>query len=251
MLTETVEELQALRLGPMAERLKQWVDDPSNCGKSHAECVHALALAQGQAAAAKRSRCFSARADLPPNISIADVWTSSARGLPAQLLGNLKSCDWVRLGHTVVITGATQTGKTYLAGALAKEAALARLTVAFCRVPELLAAFAAEKQKGTLPNFLKQLSRKKLLVLDDFAAERATADESHWLRQLIDSRERHGLAVMVASPNAVEDWDGYFEDVTAAEAIFGRLLERSKPIVLNRVAAKAARKSKEAALRAP
>ncbi|NYE30955.1 DNA replication protein DnaC [Rhodanobacter sp. K2T2] len=235
MLTETVEELQALRLGPMAERLKQWVDDPNNRGKSHAECVHALALAQAQAAAAKRSRCFSARADLPPNIAVADVWASAARGLPAQLLGNLKSCDWIRLGHTVVITGATRTGKTYLAAALAKEAALARLTVAFWRVPELLTACAFEKQQGTFTAFLKRLSRIKLLVLDDFAAERATADESHWLRQLLDGRERHGLAVMVASPNAVEDWDGYFEDVTAAEAIFGRLLERSKPIVLKRM----------------
>lgn len=235
MLTETVEELQALKLGPMAERLKQWVDDPGNRGKSHTDCVLALALAQAQASAAKRTRCFLVRADLPPNIAITDVWTSSARGLSPQVLGNLASCDWIRRGQTVILTGATRTGKTYLAAALAREATLARLSVAYWRVPELMAACAIEKDQGTLPAFLKRLGRIKLMVLDDFATERATIEESHWLRQLLDGRDRHGLAVMVASPNAVEDWDGYFEDATAAEAIFGRLLEQAKPIVLKRM----------------
>jgi len=236
MLTETVEALQTLKLGPMAERLKQWVDDPANRGKPHTECVLALALAQAQASAAKRTRCFLVRADLPPNIAMADVWVSSARGLSAQMLGNLAACDWIRLGQTVILTGATRTGKTYLAAALAREATQARLSVEYWRVPELLAACAIEKDAGTLATLLKRLGRIKLLVLDDFATERATIEESHWLRQLLDGRERHGKAVMVASPNAVEDWDDYFEDATAADAIFGRLLEQAKPIVLKRVA---------------
>jgi hypothetical protein len=41
---------------------------------------------------------------------------------------------------------------------------------------------------------------------------------------------------MVAASNAVEVWGDYFEDETAAEAIYGLLLEQVKPIVLKRVA---------------
>jgi DNA replication protein DnaC len=156
-------------------------------------------------------------------------------------LGNLRTCDWVRLGHTLVITGESQVGKTYLAGALAREAALARLSVAYWRVPELLAACAIEKEAGTWPKFLKRLARVELLVLDDFATERADSAQSHLLRQLLDVRHRHRQAVMVVSPNAVEDWDTYFEDATAADAIFGRLLERSQPIALKRMPRRARR----------
>lgn len=239
MLNDAVKALRELRLGPMAERLEQWVDDPANRDKSHVECVLALAQAQAQATATKRMRRFLTQADLPTQITLEDVWISVARGLSSEVLSNLRTCDWVRLGHTLVITGCSQVGKTYLAGALAREAALARLSVEYWRVPELLVASAIEKEHGTWTKFLKRLARVKLLVLDDFATERADTAQSHVLRQLLDVRHRHRQAVMVVSPNAVEDWDAYFEDPTAADAIFGRLLERSHIIPLVRTPRKA------------
>lgn len=234
MLTDAVSALTAMKLGPMAERLKQWTDDPANAHRSHTDCVLALVDAQNQATATKRARGFLAKADLPPAIALADVHVSGARGLPVELLGNLATCDWIRLGHTVVITGESQAGKTHLAAALAREATLAKLSVAYWRTPELLAAAAVERDQGRWPSFAKRLDRVKLLVLDDFATERTDVAQGHLLRQLIDLRHRHGKATMVVSPNAVSDWDDYFEDATAADAIFGRLLERSRPIVLKR-----------------
>lgn len=234
MLSDALDVLKNLKLGPMAERLKQWVADPDNRNKSHVECVLALAQSQAQATATRRARNFLTRADLPPNIALADVHVSAARGLPSEVFGNLASCDWIPLGQTVVITGETQAGKTHLAAALAREAALAKFSVAYWRTPELLAMCVLGKTEGTWPALLKRLERVKLLVLDDFATERADPTQSHLLRQIVDTRCRHAKAIMVVSPNAVDDWDTYFEDATAADAVFGRLLERSKPIVLKR-----------------
>lgn len=234
MLTDAMNALTALKLGPMAERLKQWAADPANASRSHTDCILALVHAQNQSAATKRARCFLAKADLPPAITLADVHASAARGLPGELLANLATCDWIRLGQTVVITGETQAGKTHLAAALAREATLAKLSVAYWRTPELLAAAVVERTQDHWPAFAKRLDRVKLLVLDDFATERTDSIQGHLLRQVIDLRHRHGKATMVVSPNTVSDWDDYFEDATAAEAIFGRLLERSRPIVLKR-----------------
>jgi DNA replication protein DnaC len=93
-----------------------------------------------------------------------------------------------------------------------------------------------EKKRGTWPAFLKRLGRMELLVLDDFALERADSHQSHALREILDLRRRHGSAVLIASPNAPEDWDGLFDDAAAAEAIFGRVLERSQRITLGRPA---------------
>lgn len=239
MLNETLDELTALKLGPMAARLRQWVDDPANRDKSHTECVLALAQAQSQVTANTRARCFLSRADLPPNIALDDFRDGSKRGLTPGVLGNLRTCDWIRRGQSVVITGGAQTGKTYLAAALGREATLMGLSAVYRRVPDLLTECAIEKDKGmlALSALLKRLARPRLLVLDDFAVERATSDQCHVLRRLLAARARHGLAVMVAASNAVDVWGDYLEDETAAEAIYGLLLEQVKPIVLERISA--------------
>lgn len=232
MLTEAMKALRELKLGPMAERLRQWAEDPENTGKSHLECVLALAQAQSQATASRRAHRFLREADLPSTITLADIRASADRGLPKPLLGNLATCDWIQLGQNLVITGETFAGKTYLAGALAREAALSQLSVAYWRTPELLAAAAVEKQGYGWDRFLQRLGRVKLLVLDDFATESSTPEQSHLLRHILDLRSRHDRSVMVVSPNAVEDWDDYFDDRTAADAIFGRVLNRSQRVDL-------------------
>lgn len=232
MLNDAVKTLRELRLGPMAERLRQWTEDPDNADKSHIECVLALAQAQAQSTASKRARRFLDQADLPANITLEDIQASSSRGLSKTLLGNLAACEWIRLGQNLVITGETFAGKTYLAGALAREAALAQMSVAYWRTPELLIAAALEKEGRGWDRFYKRLGRVKLLVLDDFATETANPEQCHLLRQILDLRNRHASSVLVVSPNEVEDWDDYFEDRTAADAIYGRVLNRSQRVAL-------------------
>lgn len=231
MLTEAMHELAQLHLGPMATRLSQWVDDPGNSGKSHTECVLALAQALHQARAQQRVTCFLRRVGAAPGISIAGVHTGGARGLTAQVLGNLSTCDWVRRGHSLVVTGPTRSGKTYLALALAQETNLAKLRTEYWRIPELLLRCAELMPKERM-KFMQALARLHLLVLDDFATEVASAEESHWLRQILDGRERSQKATLIASPNAIEDWDALFQDATAADAIVGRVSEASHRIEL-------------------
>lgn len=63
-----------------------------------------------------------------------------------------------------------------------------------------------------------------ILVLDDFALERCSSEETYCLFELVDARERRGTAALVASPNAVNEWDDYFDDASARAALFGWLL---------------------------
>lgn len=232
MLNPIVNELHVLKLGAMADQLVQWMNDPSNQAKSHLDCIAALVHAQAQSAANKRVQGVLRRAELPPGITLADVRAGESRGLPDLLLANLATSEWIRRGQTVVITGSSRCGKTYLAAALAREAALVRLSVFYARTPELLATCAIAKSTGQWPALIKRLKRFHLVILDDFATERANAEQSHLLRQIIDNVLRKEHALMVASPNDVLDWGDYFEDPTAADAIYGRLLEQVHRIAL-------------------
>lgn len=87
--------------------------------------------------------------------------------------------------------------------------------------------------------YLKRVHHAKLLVLDDFAMVHATSDQCQLLFDLLDWRKRNTRAVIVASPNVIDEWRDYFESKTLASVIFGRLLERIDPIELKRMAPKA------------
>lgn len=226
MLTDAERELGALGLTAMATRLRAWLDDPANQRRSQTDCVLALARAHGEATGNDRARRLFARAQLPTQAAVADVWTGTGRGLSADVLANLATCDWVRRGHTVVLTGPSRAGKTFLAAALAREAALSGMRVEYVRVPEWLARYDTEASP-TLRRLFQRLANAPLLVLDDFATERASGMQSHLLRRLVDARARQGRAILVAAPAPVEDWDGFFEDPTAAEALYGRLLDKA------------------------
>jgi len=223
MLANAVAALRAANLGPMAEALQTWVADAQNRRKSHTECVTVLAEALLQHRLASRCRSFQRRAVLPASVALADVHTGDARGLPAELLGNLGSCDWVRAGHTVVITGPTHVGKSFLATALAQEAVVQRLTTEYVRVPDWLAECADATTSRALNDRIDALVKPALLVLEDFATEQATLEESYWLRRLLDRRQRTpGKGTLVVSPVPIEAWDSQFACPLAADALVSR-----------------------------
>ena len=70
---------------------------------------------------------------------IEDIDWRGSRGLDRNLVTALAGCDWLRHAQNVLITGATGVGKTWLACALAHQAARSGFTVLYTRAPRLLA----------------------------------------------------------------------------------------------------------------
>jgi DNA replication protein DnaC len=234
MLIETMRELTGHNLGPMALRLKAWLDDPDNAHKSHLDCVQALVGAQSQNRADRRARSFLWSSGLPQDVSAAGVIVGSERGLPAQLWANLRTCDWIARHQSLVLTGPRWSGKSYLMGAIAREARLVvpRLTVRFGNAHDLLVTCEIETDARKRGQLVKGLSRVGLLALDEFAAQPFTSTQCYLLQHIIQERRQKELPTMVASPFAFKDWAGRFDDTSAAEAIFCRLFEKAQHIEL-------------------
>lgn len=234
MLDEALAALYTANLGPMADALKAWVADARNQKRSHTACVQTLVEALLRHRLASRTRSFRRRAVLPDHVALPEVWANGIRGLTEEQLGNLATCDWVRHGHTVVVTGPTQAGKSYLATALAQEAVVQRLTTAYIRVPDWLAECAEAGPGKARLDCIQKLVKPALLVLDDFATEFTLADESHLLRRLLDERKRRPMkGTLIVSPTPMEAWDERFEDPIAAHAIVGLSSKASCRICLN------------------
>jgi DNA replication protein DnaC len=162
---------------------------------------------------------------------IEDIDWRGSRGLDRNLITQLAGCDWLRHGHNVLITGATGVGKTWLACALAQQAARSGFTVLYMRAPRLLEELRVAHGDGSFARRLAQLARIDVLALDDFAIAPITAAERNDLLELLDDRVG-SRATLITSQLPVAAWHEWLNDPTLADAILDRIVHAAHKIAL-------------------
>ena len=80
----------------------------------------------------------------------------------------LASGQWIRDGQTVVVTGATGSGKSYLACAFGHQACRLGISTRYYRVSRLLDELTLARGDGSYPKLIQRLARTWLLILDDW-----------------------------------------------------------------------------------
>jgi DNA replication protein DnaC len=162
---------------------------------------------------------------------IEDINWRASRGLDRHLITALAGCDWVRHARTILITGATGTGKTWLSCALARQAARHGFTVLYTRTTRLLQELRVAHGDGSFSRRLAQLARIDVLVLDDFAGAPMEPGERNDLLELLDDRVG-AKATLITSQLAVKAWHAWLDDPTVADAILDRIVHSSHRIAL-------------------
>ena len=160
-----------------------------------------------------------------------DIDWRASRGLDRGLVTALAGGDWLRHGHNVLITGATGVGKTWLACALAQQAARSGFTVLYVRAPRLLEELRVAHGDGNFGRRLAQLARIDLLAIDDFAIAPVTAPERNDLLELLDDRVGT-RATLITSQLPVTSWHEWLNDPTLADAILDRIVHTAHKIAL-------------------
>jgi len=152
-------------------------------------------------------------------------------GLDRAQLASLAACDWIRMNQNLLIHGATGSGKTFLACALAHQACRAGLSVWYVRAPRLFEELTLCHADGSFRKRLAGLSKINLLVVDDFAISALGPRERNDLLELLDDRVGT-RATIVASQLPISLWHEYLNDPTLADAIMDRLVHRAHQIHL-------------------
>lgn len=166
-----------------------------------------------------------------PAACVENIDYSARRNLDRNLVASLSSCDWVRHHQSLLITGATGCGKTWLACAFANQAARKGFTVLYRRTPRLLEALEVAHGDGSLPRLRQQLAKAHILILDDWGMAPLSAMARSDLLEIID--DRVGCAsTIVTSQLPVDAWHGYIGDPTLADAILDRLIHTAHRLPL-------------------
>ncbi len=160
-----------------------------------------------------------------------DIDFRTPRGLDKQLILSLASCDWINKAHNILITGATGTGKSYLACALAHKACLEGHTVRYMRLPRLMEDLTISRADGSYGKLMLDLARTDLIILDDWGLVAMVKQQRYDLLEILE--DRNSLkSTIVTSQLPVESWHEFIADPTLADAILDRLVHSAYKINL-------------------
>lgn len=162
---------------------------------------------------------------------IEDINWRASRSLDRSLVATLAGGDWLRHARNLLITGATGCGKTWLACALAHQAARTGFSVLYVRAARLFDELQVAHGDGSFARRLTQLAKLDLLLIDDFAISPIGASERNDLLELLDDRVGT-RSTIITSQLPVKAWHTYLNDPTLADAILDRIVHSSHRIDL-------------------
>jgi DNA replication protein DnaC len=231
LIHPTIEHMKSLRLFGMARALENQMELKEIRELSFEERIGMLIDAEKVARENKglESRLKSAKLRL--SACIEDLELRANRGLDRSSITALASADWVQSKQNILVTGPTGAGKTYLACALAQKACRLGYSVAYFRAPILFQDLAVAKADGRYRRLLASISKRRLIVLDDFALAPLTDEQRHDLLEILEDRYE-ASSTIVASQLPIEHWHAVIGEPTIADAILDRIVHNAHQLNL-------------------
>lgn len=228
----TLEKLNALRLRVMAST---WLEQDKSADtialsfdERLAMLVDAEMLARENARLTKNLRVAKLRM---ADACVEGIDFPKTRELDKTVVRTLATCRWVSEYQTVIITGATGTGKSYVACALAHQACRKGFRAMYRRAPRFFDELRLARADGTYPRLLARIAKFDVLVIDDFAIGPLSEEARRDLLEVLE--DRYGLrATVMTSQLDPKRWHDHLADPTVADAICDRVLHGAHKLAL-------------------
>jgi len=163
--------------------------------------------------------------------SLEELNYDSARGLDKSLITDLATCQYIANGESLVVTGSTGCGKSYLASALGHQACSHGYNVAYFNTQKFMLRIKMSRLEGTILRFFDKIAKTSLFILDDFGLTHLEQQQQFDLMEIIE--DRHGKkSTIIASQLPIASWYDVISEATIADAILDRLVHTSYRIEL-------------------
>jgi DNA replication protein DnaC len=223
MTQQTMDKLRWLRLSGMAEACRQQIENPDAASLSFDE---RLALLVDQHWTWRENKALgrrlkTSRLDAEPCAE--DVSYRYPRQLDAAQFRSLVNSEWVAQHLSVILTGPTGIGKSWLSQALAHKACRDGYRVLYRPAGKLFRELGQAQADGSLGKLLPSLARVDVLVVDDFAMNPLEERERRLFLEICDDRYRRRSSVLT-SQLPIASWHKQIGDPTIADSILDRLV---------------------------
>lgn len=233
----TTEKLIEMHMSAMANAFRLQLDDPNMKDVPFEDRFGMIVDIEYTSRKNNRLKRLIRNAEFEQSdASISDIDYSSGRKLNKSLITRLASCEYITEYRNIFITGATGSGKTYMACAFGMEACKQYFSVKYVRLPDLLIDLEAAMHDGNYQKVLEKYTKPTLLILDEWLLMKLSESESKHVFELIHKRRRRSSTIFCSQFREA----GWYErlggnDNPLADAIMDRITYDSYKIDIESV----------------
>jgi len=232
-LSTLIEQTAQLSLSGFKESLLFQSEDTKYQSLSFEERLYHLFEAEINQRQDKRIKRMLTLAKLKDSsASLDQIQYLAKRKLDKSQILSLANCEFINKFQNILLTGATGTGKSFLAQAIARRAISLGYSAKYYRVTTLLEEIKMARLDGSYTKTLAKISKLKLLLLDDFGVTPLKGDEISDLFEIIEERTLNG-SIIITAQLPIKEWHAYLGNETIADAMMDRLIHTAHKIELS------------------
>jgi DNA replication protein DnaC len=224
-------QLGQLRLHGMNQSWKAMTETRQNNELSLTEGLEILLQAEQQERENRRFDRLQKVARFRYQASVEEIRFDASRGIDKALITRLATGEYLSKGESILITGATGCGKSFIASALGHQACAQGYKVVYFNTQKLLMKTKMSRAEGTIFKLFDYISKAALLILDDFGLTHLEHQQQLDLMEMIEDRHARSSTI-IASQLPVSSWFDVIGEETIADAILDRLVHTSHRIEL-------------------
>lgn len=162
---------------------------------------------------------------------VEEIVFEPCRNMDKNLIDRLISCDFIKNKQSVLISGSTGVGKSYIATAIGNQACMMGYKVMYFNINKLFSKLKMAKGDGSYLKEIDKIEKQDLIILDDFGLQSLDNLKRQYFMEIIE--DRHGKrATIIASQLPIASWHEVIAEQTIADAILDRIVHHALRIEL-------------------
>jgi len=240
----TLEKMHLLKLYGMERAFRTILESSQDRSLSSDELIAHITDAEWDDRHNRKTRRLTKAAGFRTRAVFPEIDFSIARGLERNAFMRLSDCGWITAGKTVIISGPTGVGKSYLSQALGSQACTLGHRTLYFNCSKLFQTLKEKRSSGGYQRFVGRIARTPLLILDDFGLVSLDAQDRLSLLEIVE--DRLGLnATVIATQIPVAQWFDIIGDPTIADAVCDRIVPQAIRIPLSGMSMRALQGQRE------
>lgn len=227
----TIEKMKSMRLQGMAQTYYSNLENKLYQDYTLDQYIALLVDQEWEFRQNKKMQNLLRSAKFRTSATLKNIDFTANRNLDKNSFERLATLGFLDKKENLIITGATGTGKSYLAQALGHQACLCLFKTKYFTTMQLMDEINLAKLQGTYHKLIRSIQRTELLILDDFGLQPFDQNARQALMDIVEYKYDRS-SMIINSQIPVVNWHDLIGEGTIADAILDRLVHSSHRINL-------------------